>query len=69
MARRLIAVSLAAAALLVPAAAAGPQHVTVTLDWTPNPDHVGLYYAATKGSSRRPASTSRSMRPPTRPRR
>lgn len=22
-----------------------PKHVTLTLDWTPNPDHVGFYYA------------------------
>ena len=49
MVRRLTAVALAAAALLVPAAAAGPQHVTLTLDWTPNPDHVGLYYARDEG--------------------
>jgi putative hydroxymethylpyrimidine transport system substrate-binding protein len=49
MARRLIVLSLAAAALLVPAAAAGPQHVSLTLDWTPNPDHVGLYYSRDEG--------------------
>lgn len=49
MARRLTAVALAAAALLVPSAAAGPQHVSLTLDWTPNPDHVGLYYARDEG--------------------
>jgi putative hydroxymethylpyrimidine transport system substrate-binding protein len=47
--RWLIAVSLAVAAVLVPAAAAGPRHVTVTLDWTPNPDHVGLYYSRDAG--------------------
>jgi putative hydroxymethylpyrimidine transport system substrate-binding protein len=29
--------------------AAGPQKVSVTLDWTPNPDHVGLYYARDTG--------------------
>ncbi len=49
MARRLTAVALAAAALLVPSAAAGPQQVSLTLDWTPNPDHVGLYYARDEG--------------------
>jgi putative hydroxymethylpyrimidine transport system substrate-binding protein len=49
MVRRITAVALAAAALLVPAAAAGPQHVTLTLDWTPNPDHVGVYYARDAG--------------------
>ena len=36
--------------LLVPAAASpAAQHVTLTLDWTPNPDHVGLYYARDEG--------------------
>jgi putative hydroxymethylpyrimidine transport system substrate-binding protein len=49
MVRRITAVVLASAALLVPAAAAGPQRVTLTLDWTPNPDHVGLYYARDEG--------------------
>ncbi len=49
MVRRITAVALAAAALLTPSAAAGPQHVTLTLDWTPNPDHVGLYYAREEG--------------------
>jgi putative hydroxymethylpyrimidine transport system substrate-binding protein len=33
----------------VPAAAAAGQKVTLTLDWTPNPDHVGLYYARDTG--------------------
>jgi putative hydroxymethylpyrimidine transport system substrate-binding protein len=46
--RRALAVLLFAAVAL-PAAAAGPRHVTVTLDWTPNPDHVGLYYARDAG--------------------
>jgi putative hydroxymethylpyrimidine transport system substrate-binding protein len=49
MVRKLIAAALASAALLVPSAAAGLQHVTLTLDWTPNPDHVGLYYAREEG--------------------
>jgi putative hydroxymethylpyrimidine transport system substrate-binding protein len=49
MVRRITAVALASAALLVPAAAAGPQDVTLTLDWTPNPDHVGLFYARDEG--------------------
>ena len=30
-------------------ASAGGQHVTLTLDWTPNPDHVGFYYARETG--------------------
>ncbi len=36
---------LAVLAVLVPAALAGTQKVTLTLDWTPNPDHVGFYDA------------------------
>jgi putative hydroxymethylpyrimidine transport system substrate-binding protein len=31
------------------AGAASLQKLTVTLDWTPNPDHVGLYYARATG--------------------
>jgi putative hydroxymethylpyrimidine transport system substrate-binding protein len=43
-------VALAGIALaLAPAALAGTQKVTLTLDWTPNPDHVGFYYARDKG--------------------
>ncbi|HXH96740.1 MAG TPA: ABC transporter substrate-binding protein [Gaiellaceae bacterium] len=47
MRNRLLLVTLVALALvLVPAALpAGGQKVTVMLDWTPNPDHVGLYDA------------------------
>ncbi len=41
--------ALAALAVLVPAALAGTQKVTLTLDWTPNPDHVGFYYARDTG--------------------
>ena len=29
--------------------AATPAHLTVELDWVPNPDHVGIYYALNKG--------------------
>ena len=47
--RRSLAVLIVLAAVMLPAAAAGPRHVTVTLDWTPNPDHVGLYYARDAG--------------------
>jgi putative hydroxymethylpyrimidine transport system substrate-binding protein len=42
----------AAAALIVLAAAAlagGAQKVTLTLDWTPNPDHIGIYDAQSAG--------------------
>lgn len=49
MVRKVIAAALASATLLVPSAAAGLQHVRLTLDWTPNPDHVGLYYAREEG--------------------
>lgn len=31
------------------AAAASPAPLNVELDWVPNPDHVGLYYALNKG--------------------
>src|SRR5439155_20932777 len=34
---------------LVPAALAGGQKVTLMLDWTPNPDHVGFYDARDTG--------------------
>jgi putative hydroxymethylpyrimidine transport system substrate-binding protein len=46
--RSLLAI-VALAAALVPSAAAGREHVTLTLDWTPNPDHVGLFYARDTG--------------------
>jgi putative hydroxymethylpyrimidine transport system substrate-binding protein len=42
-------VTLVIAAALCPLAAAGPQQVSLLLDWTPNPDHVGLYYAQETG--------------------
>jgi putative hydroxymethylpyrimidine transport system substrate-binding protein len=45
--RRLLVLALAL--VLVPAASAGARKVTLTLDWTPNPDHVGFYYARDKG--------------------
>jgi putative hydroxymethylpyrimidine transport system substrate-binding protein len=46
---RAIAVTLVVATVFLQGASAGGQHVTVTLDWTPNPDHVGLYYARDSG--------------------
>ena len=50
MRRSLVAVLvLAIAAVVLQAAFAGGQHVTLTLDWTPNPDHVGFYYARDTG--------------------
>src|SRR6266852_7433917 len=45
----LLAAAVAAALSLVPAASAGGRHVSLTLDWTPNPDHVGFYYARDTG--------------------
>jgi putative hydroxymethylpyrimidine transport system substrate-binding protein len=36
-------------ALTAVLAAAGIHHATPILDWTPNPDHVGFYYAQDKG--------------------
>jgi putative hydroxymethylpyrimidine transport system substrate-binding protein len=47
--RRALAAALVLTAILLPAASAGGQHVTLTLDWTPNPDHVGLFYALDAG--------------------
>jgi putative hydroxymethylpyrimidine transport system substrate-binding protein len=47
---RLALVLVAALAVLAPLAFAGPtQRVTLTLDWTPNPDHVGFYDARDTG--------------------
>ena len=48
--RRTTAVAvLAALVALVPAALAGAQKLTLTLDWTPNPDHVGIFDARDTG--------------------
>jgi putative hydroxymethylpyrimidine transport system substrate-binding protein len=47
--KRLFTAAAVAVVALCPAAAGGPQEVTLTLDWTPNPDHVGLYYAQQTG--------------------
>ena len=44
-----LAAAVAAALSLVPAASAGGRHVSLTLDWTPNPDHVGFYFARDTG--------------------
>jgi putative hydroxymethylpyrimidine transport system substrate-binding protein len=49
--------ALAALILLVPTALAGGQKVTLTLDWTPNPDHVGFYDARDKGLDARAGLT------------
>jgi putative hydroxymethylpyrimidine transport system substrate-binding protein len=49
MRRQTVLALLAALVSLVPAAAAGGQKVTLTLDWTPNPDHVGFYDARDTG--------------------
>jgi putative hydroxymethylpyrimidine transport system substrate-binding protein len=47
--RSLLIATLAALVALVPAALAGDRKVTLTLDWTPNPNHVGFYYARATG--------------------
>src|SRR5579864_6711286 len=48
--RRIILVgALAALMVIASPARAGGQTLTLTLDWTPNPDHVGFYYAQTSG--------------------
>jgi putative hydroxymethylpyrimidine transport system substrate-binding protein len=50
MARSLTPAVLAALIALVPLAVAGSsQKLTLTLDWTPNPDHVGFYDAKETG--------------------
>lgn len=49
MPSRLLAAALTALAILAPSAAAGPQKLTLMLDWTPNPDHVGFYDARDTG--------------------
>src|SRR5713101_412647 len=49
MRKRAIVAALVALVALVPAALAGGQKVTLTLDWTPNPDHVGFYDARDTG--------------------
>jgi putative hydroxymethylpyrimidine transport system substrate-binding protein len=50
MRRNTVAAAVAALAVLASAAfAGGAQKLTVTLDWTPNPDHVGIYDARDTG--------------------
>jgi putative hydroxymethylpyrimidine transport system substrate-binding protein len=50
MRRAIVVAALAALVVLVPAAlAGGQQKVTLTLDWTPNPDHVGIFDAQATG--------------------
>jgi putative hydroxymethylpyrimidine transport system substrate-binding protein len=50
MRRSTVALVAAALIVLAPAALAGsPRKVTLTLDWTPNPDHVGIYDARDTG--------------------
>jgi putative hydroxymethylpyrimidine transport system substrate-binding protein len=45
----LTALSLVAISLVPAAAASGGEKLTLTLDWTPNPDHVAFYYARERG--------------------
>lgn len=48
------------------AAGARPARVNLSLDWTPNPDHVGLYYAQQHGFFQR-ANLQVTMRAPSDP--
>jgi putative hydroxymethylpyrimidine transport system substrate-binding protein len=45
----LVAILAALTVLVPPAAAGSPQKLTLMLDWTPNPDHVGFYDARDTG--------------------
>jgi putative hydroxymethylpyrimidine transport system substrate-binding protein len=47
--KRLLVPLAAAGALAATAAAAPARHVSLLLDWTPNPDHVGLFDARDTG--------------------
>jgi putative hydroxymethylpyrimidine transport system substrate-binding protein len=47
--RRSLVAALAILASCVPGAFAGGQKVTLMLDWTPNPDHIGFYDARDTG--------------------
>lgn len=49
MHRRLLTAALVVGAFVLPGAAAAGRPVTLILDWTPNPDHVGFYYAQAHG--------------------
>ena len=49
MPKKALLLALAALAVLAPVAFAGGEHVSLTLDWTPNPDHVGFYDARETG--------------------
>lgn len=50
MNRRIVAVALLALLALAPSALANGRHtLSVMLDWTPNPDHIGLFYARDTG--------------------
>jgi putative hydroxymethylpyrimidine transport system substrate-binding protein len=45
----LVVLSLSLSGCGGPPGSSARQHVTLTLDWTPNPDHVGFYYARDTG--------------------
>jgi putative hydroxymethylpyrimidine transport system substrate-binding protein len=47
--RRSLATFALLALSLAPTASAGQQKLTLTLDWTPNPDHIGFYDAQSTG--------------------
>jgi putative hydroxymethylpyrimidine transport system substrate-binding protein len=49
MRKGVLVLAVLGAVALVPLAAGGGRHVSLLLDWTPNPDHVGFYYARDHG--------------------
>src|SRR5215475_11770497 len=49
-----------------PSGTGGGQPVNLSLDWTPNPDHTGLYYAQQHGFFQR-QGLAVTMRPPSGP--
>jgi putative hydroxymethylpyrimidine transport system substrate-binding protein len=50
---RRLAVGLVLVGLLSGCGGSEDEHATLTLDWTPNPDHVGFYYARDTGLFRK----------------
>jgi putative hydroxymethylpyrimidine transport system substrate-binding protein len=51
--RRALVATLLVAAVSACGGSGKTQHVVLTLDWTPNPDHVGFYYARDTGLFRK----------------
>jgi putative hydroxymethylpyrimidine transport system substrate-binding protein len=66
MRKKLLFAIVVLAVTVVPAASAAAREMTLTLDWTPNPDHVGLYYARDTGLFDK-AGLDVTIRPPSDP--